>query len=264
MNMERIEKSFPCPDSPHLIVSNIRGSVKIHPGENNVIAMTATKDNDSGDGDNTNLVISQAGDGSVRVRTRYEPVGFRFFRSWQPCKVDYEVFVPKECSLKIEGVSNSTTIEGITGELDLSTVSGNVVLRALSGQLVFKTVSGDVQGEAISGPTRLSSVSGDISLLKSDFPALRGKTVSGEIVIETPLGAGPYDFNSVSGDIKLDISPVEGMTVSSSSLSGNLRTSLLISSSNYSRNQRTFEIMGGGVELKHSSVSGDMILSGEN
>jgi hypothetical protein len=37
--------------------------VKIQPGENGVIMVTASKDNDSGDGDNTRVEISQAGDG---------------------------------------------------------------------------------------------------------------------------------------------------------------------------------------------------------
>ncbi len=225
MSGETIEKTFSCPDSPHLTLSNIHGSVKIH--------------------------------------TRYDPMGFRFFRKWHPCKVDYEVLVPKECTLKVRGVSNSATIEGISGELGISTVSGDIECRSLTGQLFIKTVSGDVRGEAISASARLNTVSGDISLKNSDFPALRGVTVSGDLVIETPLGDGPYDFNSVSGDIKLDISVVGGATVSSSSLSGDVRTSAPLSRTNQSRNHRKIEIKGGGVEINHSSVSGDLFLDGE-
>ena len=264
MSVEMIEKTFSCPDSPHLTLSNIRGSVKIQPGDNGVIAVTAAKHNDSGDEENTRIEVSQADDESVIIHTRYDYMGFRFFRKWYPCKVDYEVLVPKECSLKVRGVSNSATIEGISGELDISTVSGEIDCRSLRGQLIIKTVSGDVQGEAISGSARLNAVSGDISLKNSDFPALRGKTVSGDLVIETSLGDGLYDFNSVSGDIKLDISPVDGATVSSSSVSGDVRTSLPFSHTNQSRNHRRIEIKGGGVEINHSSVSGDFFLDGEN
>jgi hypothetical protein len=264
MSVETIEKTFSCPDSPHLTLSNIRGSVKIRPGDNGVIAVTAAKHNDSGDADNTRIEISQTDDGSVTINTRYDHKGFRFFRNWYPCKVDYTVLVPKECSLKVRGVSNSATIEGILGELDISTVSGDIGCRSLTGQLNIKTVSGDVQGEALSGSARLNAVSGDINLKNSDFPELRGKTVSGDLVIETPLGDGPYEFNSVSGDIKLHISPVDGATVSFSSLSGDVRTSLPLSYSNQSRNHRRIEIKGGGVEINHSSISGDLILDGEN
>ena len=82
-------------------------------------------------------------------------------------------------------------------------------------------------------------------------------------MIETLLGDGPYDFNSVSGDIRLDISAVDGATVSSSSLSGDVRTSTPFSRTNQSRNHRKIEIKGGGVEINHSSVSGDLFLNGE-
>jgi hypothetical protein len=110
----------------------------------------------------------------------------------------------------------------------------------------------------------LSSVSGEISLLKCDFPVLRGKTISGDLVIETLLGSGPYDFYSVSGGIYIYISPLVGTKVTSSSLSGNLRTSLPVSNISNSGRQRTYEICTGGIEIRHSSVSGDIILSTEN
>jgi DUF4097 and DUF4098 domain-containing protein YvlB len=263
MSVETIEKTFSCPDSPHLTLSNIRGSVKILPGDNDVIAVTAAIHNDSGDEENTRIEISRADDGSVKIHTRYNQIGFRFYRKWYPCKVDYEVLVPKECTLKVRGLSNTATIEGISGELDISTVSGDIECRSLTGQLKIKTVSGDVLGEAISASARLNTISGDISLKNSDFPALRGVTVSGDLVIETPLGDGPYDFNSVSGDIKLDISAVDGATVSSSSLSGDVRTSTPFFQTNQSRNHRKIEIKGGGVEINHSSVSGDLFLDSE-
>ncbi len=221
MSVETIEKTFSCPDSPHLTLSNIRGSVKILPADNGVIVVTAAMHNDSGDEENTRIEISRADDGSVKIHTRYNQMGFRFYRKWYPCKVDYEVLVPKECTLKVRGLSNTATIEGISGELDISTVSGDIECRSLTGQLKIKTVSGDVLGEAISASARLNTISGDISLKNSDFPALRGVTVSGDLVIETPLGDGPYDFNSVFGDIKLDISTVSG-DIECRSLTGQL------------------------------------------
>ena len=264
MSVERIEKFFSCPDSPHLTLSNIRGSVKIQPGDNGVIAVTAAKQKDSGDEENTRIEMSQGNDGSVRIHTRYDHLGILFFGKRYPCKVDYEVFVPQKCSLKIRGVNNTATIEGISGELDISTVSGDIECRSLMGQLKIKTVSGDVRGKAISGSGQLNSVSGDIHLKNSDFDALRGKTVSADFVIETPLENGPYDFNSVSGDIKLDVSPMQGAIISSSSLSGDVRTSLPYAHTNKSGKNRRIEINGGGAEINHSSVSGDLFVDSRN
>ncbi len=260
MTTEVIEKTFTCPDTPGLILSNIRGSVKIQAAQNGQITVIASKKNKSGDAENTHIEISQSTDGSVKAATRYDKSGFHFLSSWGPCKVDYDVCVPEDCSLKMRGVSNSATIEGISGLMELSTVSGDLDCRSLSGEFKVKTVSGDVSGESLSGPLRLGAVSGDIILKSCDFPSLKGKTVSGDMLIETPLGDGPYHFDAVSGDIKLEIPPSLGVTIHSSSLSGNIRTSSQISSSNLSRNNRKVDVQGGGVEIRHHSVSGDFFL----
>ena len=263
MNVESIEKTFSCSDSAKLYLSNIRGSVMIQPGDDKEITVAADKRLDTGDGENTQIELSQSSDGSVRVDTRYNRNGFWFFSNWFPCKVDYRVSVPKDCALKIRGVSNSAHVEGLSGGLDLATVSGEVEIRSLCGELKLKSVSGDVLGENISGSTHLNTVSGDIKLNNSDLPALRGKTVSGDLLVETPLGDGLYDFKSVSGDVELHISSMRGVTVTSSSLSGKIRTSLASSDTSLSRNHRQVKIAGGGVEINHNSVSGDILLMRE-
>lgn len=264
MSIKTIEETFECPDSARLSLSNIRGSVNIQVGEAGIISVVARKHLNTGDEENTHIELSQSSDGTVKVKTHFDQKGFLFFRNWKPCKVDYEIQVPKECALKVRGVSDSTKIEGISGFHNLSSVSGDVEIRGLTGELTLKTVSGDVQGELISGPVRLKTVSGDIKLLKSDISKITGKTVSGDMLIETPLGNGPYDFNSVSGDIKFYLPSVRGATVTSSSLSGNIRNSFASSQSNHSRNTHKIEIEGGGVEINHGSVSGDLFLDSEN
>jgi len=261
MEEETITKTFECPDSAYLTISNIRGEVNIEPGEDNVIAISAQKSMSSGDTENTIIEISQDSDGKVAVRTRYDKSGLRIFGKFVPCKVKYDVRVPRNCSLKVRGVSNAARIEGISGDLDISTVSGDLDCRSLSGELRIKTVSGDVQGEGISAAARLEAVSGDIHLKKSDIPELRGKTDSGDIMLDTPLGEGPYEFNSVSGDIKLEINPLSGASVSSSSISGDIRTSLPVSWTDHSRNHHSMTILNGGVEIHHNSVSGDLFIA---
>jgi hypothetical protein len=242
MSTQTIEETFECPDSARLSLSNIRGSVNIQAGKGGKISVVARKHLNTGDEENTLIELSQTNDGTVKVNTRYDHKGFRFFRKWVPCKVDYEVRVPEQCTLKVRGVSNSASIDGINGIHDISSVSGEVKIRGLTGELTLKTVSGDVQGEMLSGP----------------------KTVSGDMLVETPLGNGPYDFNSVSGDIKLYLPSLRGATVTSSSLSGNIWNSIASSQSNYSRNTHKIEIEGGGVEINHGSVSGDLFLDSEN
>jgi hypothetical protein len=43
-------------------------------------------------------------------------------------------------------------------------------------------------------------------------------------------------------------------------LSGDIRTTSQISSSNQSQNNRKIDVQGGGVEIHHHSVSGDLFL----
>jgi hypothetical protein len=263
MSIKTIEEIFTCPDSPRLSLSNIRGSVNIQAGEDGVIAVVGRKHLYTGDDENTLVEMSQSRDGTVKVSTRYTHKGLRFLRKWVPCKVDYEIRVPKECTLKVRGVSTSTLITGIAGNHDISSVSGDVDLRSLAGELRLRMVGGDVQGESISGPVRLNTVSGEIKLQKSDIPKLSGKTISGDLMVESPIGDGPYDFNSVSGDIKLHFPSLRGATVTSSSISGAIRTSIPTFQSNQARNRQQIEIEGGSVNINHNSVSGDLFLESD-
>ena len=257
MNIEVLEKEFIVGENAFLSLSNIRGEVSIQAVDDRVIKVHAEKILNSGDADNTILELVQEEDGKVIIRTHFDPSGFRLFRRIVPCKVNYEVSVPRNCDLKVRGVSNAANIDGISGFLDISTVSGDVNLNSLEGEFKFKSVSGDVQGENINAPAKIETVSGDFDLKQCNFPSMRVKTVSGDLTLETLLGSGPYEFNSVSGDIKLEATQLTGVTVNSSSLSGDLSIPLALSASNHSRNHHQAEIMGGGVDIRHKSVSGD-------
>jgi len=261
MSVETINKTFDCTENANLSLSNIRGKVNIQPGEDNIITIKAEKLLDSGNPDHTVIELFQEDNGKVTVQTRFDNSGSQFFRKFKPCKVNYDVRVPNNCFLKVRGVSNTASIDGISGDMDISTVSGDLQVRSLMGDLKIKTVSGDIQGEGISATARIEAVSGDIYLSKCNFPKLSGKTVSGDLILETPLGEGPYRFNSVSGEIKLEITPLAGASVTSSSLSGDIRTSLPATWSNRSRNHQKVEVYGGGIEIHHNSVSGDLFLT---
>ena len=68
---EIIEKTFTVPAQARLDLSNIRGSVEIHPGEDGVIRIHITKDENSGDARRTEIELSQGTDGTVRAATRF-------------------------------------------------------------------------------------------------------------------------------------------------------------------------------------------------
>jgi hypothetical protein len=118
-----------------------------------------------------------------------------------------------------------------------------------------------VTGDELSGPVKVDTVSGDVNLSDSTFPRLDSSTVSGNLVVETPLGEGPYRFNTVSGEVDLMIPADTGCLVRSSSISGRIKTSL---PGHYIREQggkRQLKVQSGGPLVHHHSISGNLRLT---
>lgn len=261
MSQEITERSFTVPAPARLKLNNIRGSVDIQPGEDSLLAVTAVKHLDSGDAERTVVEMSQAEGGSVSVTTRFSDKAWMLFNWSKPCKVDYTVRMPRRCSLKVDCVSSSASIRGLEGDFKFSMVSGPLTIQELNGELQASTVSGEISGERLSGPARLKTVSGAIRLRESDMPSANGSTVSGAIWLQTPLGSGPYHFDTVSGNVELVVPPQTGCVVQWKSLSGRFETHLHLDSSQRVNGSRRAEVHGGGPEIHFSSVSGDLLLN---
>ena len=276
---EIIEKTFTVASPARLNLSNIRGFVEIHPGEDGMIHVTATKDANTGDAKRTEIQLSQEADGTVKVATRFPEGAWSWLFGSFPCRVDYVVQAPRKCSLKINGVSSEALAEGFEGEFSFHTVSGEMTLRSLTGpvkvntvsgevelaeltgDLRLNTVSGEVSGKRISGPLHLDTVSGKVSLEESNLSSVEATTVSGEMVYQTAIGAGPYRFNSVSGDVDLLVPPETRCSAELHAISGKLSTKLPATSISRQNGSQTVEVQGGGVKVYLHSVSGNLSLA---
>jgi hypothetical protein len=124
--------------------------------------------------------------------------------------------------IQLDAVSGDTTVR-VTGEASVSgrTVSGAVrihdgILRALR----LATTSGDVTIEsrlAGDGPFAVQTVSGDVTIAPSRGLTVTGRTITGDIVadgaqrregrgeqvITVGDGATPFEFKSISGDLRI-------------------------------------------------------------
>jgi Putative adhesin len=275
---EIIEKTFTVASQARLDLSNIRGSVEVRAGEEGVIRVRVTKDANSGDASRTEIELSQATDGSVKVATHFpEGVLSWLFGSF-PCRVDYVVQAPRKCSLKINGVSSETLAEGFEGEFSFHSVSGGMTLRSLSGpvkvntvsggveladlagDLNLTTVSGKVSGKHIQGPVHLNTVSGQVALDESSLSSVDASTVSARMEYQTAFGTGPYRFNSVSGDVELLVPPETRCSAELHAISGKLFSKLPATSISRQNGNQTAEIQGGGVRVHLHSVSGNLSL----
>ena len=112
MSDETIEKTFQVAAPARLIISNVRGSVTIQPGEANVIEVKAVKHGNF-DNDRNTVEMTQDADGSVRVETRSNEALFGFLS--HPPKVDYIVRVPQGIHLDASCVSSSLMVSDLEG-----------------------------------------------------------------------------------------------------------------------------------------------------
>jgi len=166
--------------------------------------------------------------------------------------------------LKLSGVSNATTIQGVDGEIVLTTVSGPITLDDISGSIKIDSVSGKIFGKQVAGPLALNTVSGKIFMHASRFPSIDGHTVSGKISIQTPIAEGPYYFKSVSGDVNFIVPLDSIISANLNSISGRIKTPFTPTSSHINGGNSRLEIQGGGVEVRVRSVSGSLYLTHSN
>ncbi|MFA5874046.1 MAG: DUF4097 family beta strand repeat-containing protein [Anaerolineales bacterium] len=257
---ENIEKTFSVASPARLSVSNIRGSVEIHPGEDGVIQVTAIKQHYTGDEKRTGIEINQEADGTVKAATRFPDGGWNWLFGSQPCEVDYVVKAPRQCSLKLNGVSNTVLAEGFEGAVSVNSVSGEITLRDLTGSVRIHTVSGEADGDRIAGSLSLDTVSGDVALKESAFSSIKANTVSGDMRIRTSLTEGPYDFKSVSGQVRLTVPPDTHCTGELHSVSGDLVSAFPVTGYSRQHGSQMVNVQGGGVKISLNSVSGDLSL----
>jgi len=260
MAIESREFTFNVSSPAILKLGNISGSVVIEPGEDGIIHVLAVKHPGRGDAENTKIECVQAEDGSVSISTRFSDPGWSFLFGAQVCDVDYVVKIPRQCSLKINGVSNSLNVSGFEGDFAFKTVSGDITIQSLTGPLNIDSVSGDISGEVLSGPCDLKSVSGDINLRDSNLVSAKVKTVSGDVHLQSGLSEGPYKFNAVSGDIRLLVPATCNCNVEMHSVSGDFSTNLAVNQSKHSHGNHTARVGTGGVDVSLNSVSGDLML----
>ncbi len=257
---ETFDKTFTVTPGARLSLNNIRGSVEIAPGDEGVIHITAVKQSHSGDDKRTQVEINQEADGTVKAATHYPDGGWTWMFGSQPCEVDYIVRAPRDCSLILNGVSNSVRVEGFEGEVNVKSVSGEIKLLNLKGSVRIHSISGDTDGEKLGGALVVDTVSGDVYLKECSLPSIHGKTISGDIQISTPLSSGPYEFKSVSGDVRLNLPPKTQCSGELHTISGDLTSAFPISGSSSHHGSQIVNVQGGGVRITLNSVSGDLSL----
>jgi DUF4097 and DUF4098 domain-containing protein YvlB len=257
MTEEIFEKTFTVATPLHLLVSNIRGAIHIFQRAGSEVLVKAIKHHNDSNANHTYIEIEQTDNDALQIRTRLRQPPDLSQRVC-PCAVTYSISVPVPVHIKLHGVSSTVDLQDLEGDFDLKTVSGDMSLKRLTGPMKIATVSGHIFGEALCGALTLKTVSGNIHLDESTLSTCEITTTSGEATLKTPLGKGPYNFHSLSGDVRLVVPPQAGCEASSESLSGKFFCDL---STTYIRRQgRLAEmiVQDSGAIVHHDSLSGNM------
>jgi DUF4097 and DUF4098 domain-containing protein YvlB len=257
---ENYEETFKVETPARLVVKNVRGTVSIKPGAEDEINILATKHLDSGNPENTEVILEQSQDGVVNAIAKYDTSDLLGFGLHRPCKVDFEITTPKACSVRLKTVSASSSAQGLEGDFRFKSVSGRLALEDLTGSIEANTVSGSLLANHLRGPAELESVSGKIEATDCDFSKLYANSVSGKITVFSEVGDGPYKFNTVSGRIKFIVPQKTACTISASSVSGKFKTDLNAKYSSIGRRNWHADLEGGGTEVRMKSVSGGLYL----
>ena len=193
----------------HVLVENMVGSVE-------VTVWNKAKIEIKGDlGDDVEKVEISATDNGIQIRLRNQHKGHDIDDT------DLYLRLPLGASIEVETISADIDVNGSVGEsIVLSTVSGDVEVEASPRRLEIQSVSGEVEFAGSVSRSSVETVSGDITLR-----GVRGEieisTISGDVsLIAEEVDRGR--FESVSGDMKLDLTISDNGRLVSESMSGDL------------------------------------------
>ena len=264
MSTETLEYTFNVEDPARLRVNNVRGHVDVQPGEDGMISVSVLIHKNSGSNGQPKIIVVQENDGLVVAEAKYDNSFINLFGLNKPCKVDFTIKAPKACSVHVNCVSSTANISGLEGNFDVQGVSGNINLEDLSGDFNFNSVSGKVSAKNLVGAIEMNNVSGKVEINEAQISKLFSKSVSGSTIIETPLTEGPYEFNSVSGNVSLLTPEDTTCTIYIKSMSGRAKVNLPVTSRSGSKNNEVIEVAGGGPAVRLKSVSGILKVGSTN
>ena len=212
-------------------------------------------------------IIHDEHSGLHRVRVQVgKQKGFYFGRGPQ---VQVTVNCPTGTALSVASAAATVRAEGRYGDAEIKAVSGDTMLSEVDGEARVKSVSGDMRLGRVGARADLGSVSGDIRLDQVEG-ACTAKTVSGDVMIGdahtsvemttvsgdqqlSAVQAGRIELRSVSGDIRIGVRRGTGVFMDVNSRSGDLTSEL-----DTSAGEGEGEGSGAQVEIRASSVSGDI------
>jgi len=166
--------------------------------------------NRSSRAESTNLIVKVPAGGSVSVNTVSAEVRVQGVKGAQ----------------RLQSVSGDVETHSAAEDVECKTVSGNVTVNGSGerGLLTVTTVSGDAHVNRVAGEVNGNTVSGNFTITAGDTSRSRLRSTSGDLGLKGRLDADArIDFESISGDVRLDLAPPVGAEFEVSSFNGEIR-----------------------------------------
>jgi DUF4097 and DUF4098 domain-containing protein YvlB len=213
-------------------ISNTAGTVTVTGWDRNEVEITGEL------GKGTERLDFTKGDKVTRIKVVLPS------RSYDVDDTDLIVKVPMGSTLSINTVSADVGAQGVRGMQRLQSVSGNVrteasgediECRTVSGDVEIlgsgkkglvsiTTVSGDVRASRVAGEVNGSTVSGDFTLGVGETTRSRLRSTSGDLTVAGQLAPDArVDIESISGDVRLDLTGPLAAEFEVSSFNGEIR-----------------------------------------
>ena len=216
----------------HVEVSNTAGSVEVTGWTRGEIEVTGTL----GDGVERLEFVQNGKLTRVKVvmpsrSSRVEgtdlvvkvPVGSRLFVNTVSADVRSQGV---QGSQRLQSVSGDIETQVAAEDVECKTVSGDVVVNGTGqkGLLTVTTVSGDATVSRVSGEVNGNTVSGNLIVTAGEATRSRLRSTSGDLGLKGRLDADArIDFESISGDVRLDLLGPVGAEFEVSSFNGEIR-----------------------------------------
>ena len=198
------------------------------------------------------VIVTGADRGEIRVRARTESGAIRFTSNGSRAILEpaagrrcsdgrYEITVPTGARVSASSRSGSVEVRGVRGDVEIHTQSADVDVRNAGARLDVETLSGDIDVQGVASDASISTVSGDVTLggargdveietVSGDLQLrdviakqVRTRTTSGDVEFTGQiLGDGRYEFNTHSGEIRLQLPANVGAQLSVSTFSGGI------------------------------------------
>jgi DUF4097 and DUF4098 domain-containing protein YvlB len=233
----------------------------------------------------------------IETKTKYKfgPISFRGNIKRPAFRAFLQVKIPKEKVLIVKSTSSDVCLKNLSKKQNVDLVSGSIELSNIGGEGHFETTSGDIRGNFKGNKLKASTISGDIYINgRGDFNisatsgdirldgegSLKVSTISGDVrgkgeiidgfvsttsgdVLLNPISFKKMRIETISGDVRMNLSKTVSLSVDVSTTSGALECSISLDKVRVTKHKLIGKRGNGENSLEISTVSGDISIGGE-